>query len=265
MSEMNVEDPATPTAQTSPSKIPTPWIALKLWFISHKTSRWLWHASQYLSLSLFNGLNGCWRLLTDNSTHCCRIDAYAKRLLSKHAMLLTFFKALVMNPSATGAIFPSSKRLAQEMASHVLLDDSALVVELGSGTGVVTDALLQAGVNPNQLILVEYSPDLVQKLRLRFPHVRIIEGNAAQLGTLLRDENTVKTIISSLPLRSLPPSTTHAILDQIKTILPSGGRYIQFTYSLRQNKLVPFRNQQKIISKHIWRNIPPARVDVWTV
>jgi phospholipid N-methyltransferase len=178
--------------------------------------------------------------------------------------MLSFLKALAHNPRATGAILPSSPFLAKEMAAHVIKNPAGVVVELGAGTGVVTKALLRAGVQPWTLIVIESSSNMVKKLRKRFPNIQIIEGNAADLSRLLiHEKREVHTIISSLPLRSLPKATTQTILQQINAVLAQHGRYIQFTYSFTQDPCFSLKNFQHILSKRIWMNLPPARVDVW--
>lgn len=178
--------------------------------------------------------------------------------------MYSFLKALAHNPRETGAIFPSSRFLAKEMAAHVLKDSNGIVVELGAGTGAVTQALLKSGILPVNIIAIESSKDLVKKLRRRFPRIKIIEGNAANLTQLLAHEKRkVHTIISSLPLRSLPKSVTRTILNQISEVLSPDGRYIQFTYSYIQDKFFSLKHFRRIISKRVWMNFPPARVDVW--
>ena len=178
--------------------------------------------------------------------------------------MYSFLKALAHNPRATGAIFPSSRFLAKEMVSHVLRNREGIVVELGAGTGAVTKALLQSGIDPSTIVAIESSDNLVKKFHHRFPLVQIIEGNAADLILLLAQEKrVVHTIISSLPLRSLPKSMTLSILKQIDQVLSKNGRYIQFTYSFSQDSFFALENFQHILSKRVWMNLPPARVDVW--
>jgi phospholipid N-methyltransferase len=178
--------------------------------------------------------------------------------------MYSFLKALAHNPRETGAIFPSSPFLAKEMVSHIVQGRNGIVVELGAGTGAVTKALLQSGVDPHSIVAIESSSDLVKKLHHRFPQVQIIEGNAADLALLLATEKReIHTIISSLPLRSLPKSITQTILNQIDSMLSKQGRYIQFTYSFTQDPSFALANFKHILSKRIWLNLPPARVDVW--
>lgn len=165
-----------------------------------------------------------------------------------------------------GSVTPSSRYLAKEMAAHCDIHNNGIIVELGAGTGAVTAALLQTKINPQQLVIVEYSPIFAAKLRQQFPGLRIIEGNAANLPMLLAHETRpIYSIVSSLPLRTLSPNLREAILQQIIQVLAPHGKYIQFTYSYRKTRYAALRYFRQISSKWIWRNFPPARVDVWEV
>ncbi len=178
--------------------------------------------------------------------------------------MYSFLKAIIHNPREMGAIFPSSSFLANEMAAHVLKNREGVVVELGAGTGVITQALLSAGVQASNIIIVESSASFVKKLRRRFPAIRVIEGNAADLMTLLSfEKREVHTIISSLPLRSLHKPMAESILQQINLRLSQDGRYIQYTYSFNDDPFFALANYRRIISKRVWMNFPPARVEVW--
>jgi len=181
------------------------------------------------------------------------------------ASLALFTREIWANPRAMGAACPSAPSLATRMASHVPLDRDGLVVELGGGTGSVTAALLKRGVPPWKLVVVERSPTLAHHLRQRFPQLRIIQGDAAQLTHLLDDDRSrgVESIVSSLPLRSLHPATTRAIAEQFERLLPPGNLLVQYTYDLRgvSPRLLPhFRRRS---SRIVWGNLPPARVEVF--
>ncbi len=187
-----------------------------------------------------------------------------QKIRVKFVNLFAFLKAFMNNPRATGAISPSSRWLAKEMVSHVNLPDDAILVELGAGTGVITEALLHIGINPRHLVVIESSPKWVEKLRARFPMLEIIEGDAANIKQLLAGkQDKIHTVVSSLPLRSLPSGSAKVILDQIQALLPNGGKYIQFTYSFLQNRFHSLGHCRIIFSKRIWFNLPPARVDVF--
>jgi phosphatidylethanolamine/phosphatidyl-N-methylethanolamine N-methyltransferase len=175
-----------------------------------------------------------------------------------------FTKALWTNPRSIGAFLPSSTYLAKEMARHIQLKPGDVVVELGPGTGVVTAALLQKLSNPGQLVAVEYSSHFAHNLRKRFPEITLIEGNAIDLEVLLSAyKGRVAYIVSSLPLRTLPLSTSLKILEQIEKVLSPGGSYIQFTYGYDYEIFGKLSELNHIYTKRVWLNIPPARVDIW--
>jgi phospholipid N-methyltransferase len=185
----------------------------------------------------------------------------AKKMQTKQ--FTSFLKALIDNLRATGAVVPSSRFLANEMVSHIIHRDHT-VLELGAGTGAITRALINNGISPKNIVVIENSNELVKSLRKHFPTLNIIEGCATNVSSLLAEETPeINTIVSSLPLRSLPSAITQSILREIYAILPMGGRYIQYTYGLKQHPYELDDRWEKVYSKRIWLNLPPARVDVW--
>jgi phospholipid N-methyltransferase len=186
--------------------------------------------------------------------------------LGKHKSTFSFLKALAINPMATGAILPSSKRLAKIMASYISVPTNTLIVELGAGTGVITEAVLGRGFSPKRIIAVEYSPHLVKGLQARFPEITVIEGNAAYLTELLKGQKQpVGTIISSLPLRSLPSKVRDNILAEIPLVLSQRSQFIQFTYDITNYKSIYPENYLLYQTTIVWSNIPPAKVNVYRV
>jgi len=143
-----------------------------------------------------------------------------------------FLKQYLSEPLGTGSITPSSKKLAQLMVANLDLEPDDVVVELGPGTGVFTRALLEKGVLPKNLILVEFSADFAKYLRDEFPGVRIIEGDACRLPQLLAElgQGAVMRILSGIPLRSLKPAQRKMITIAMSESLLPGGIAVQFTY-----------------------------------
>ncbi|HDR9755951.1 TPA: methyltransferase domain-containing protein, partial [Burkholderia aenigmatica] len=153
------------------------------------------------------------------------------------------------------------RQLAREMADAVP-DGDGLVVELGGGTGAITAALLERGVAPRRLVVVERSPAFVQHLRRRFPGISIVSGDARQLERLLPPDARVDAIVSCLPLRTLPRQDVTAIIDQCHRVLSADGVMIQFTYDLRPPGRHPLGDSAFVASgsRIVWANIPPARI-----
>ncbi|HWY31677.1 MAG TPA: rRNA adenine N-6-methyltransferase family protein, partial [Candidatus Acidoferrum sp.] len=98
-----------------------------------------------------------------------------------------FLREWIVNPQRTGAVAPSSPQLASAMARWLPRDPESYVLELGPGTGAVTDALLKRGLRQDRLVAIERNPTLAKLLRKRFPRAQIIDGDAWELDVLLAD------------------------------------------------------------------------------
>ncbi len=160
-----------------------------------------------------------------------------------------------------GAACPSSRRLARTMAASIPMDKAGIILELGGGTGVITHEILARGIDPERLYVIERSPRLCLLLRRRFPGVHVIEGDAAHLSQHIPVGSTIAAVVSGLPLRSLPQPVVHALGIELEKLLPKGSTFILFTYALKSKShySLPLVRVQ---SRTIWKNIPPARVDV---
>ena len=175
---------------------------------------------------------------------------------------MLFAREVLRSPRTMGAACESSSRLAKAIASFVPpLNEGELIVELGGGTGKVTEALLQR-VAPEQLVSVELSPSFADYLQRRFPPVRIIRGDALHLQDLLgNDCERVKIIVSGLPFRTLPQMQVHGIVKQIEKILQKDGSFIQFTYDLTGQRTFLPHHFKRVSHKLVWGNLPPARIN----
>lgn len=175
-----------------------------------------------------------------------------------------FLKALLRNPRTMGAVLPSSKRLANAMASYINAPDDSLIIELGAGTGVITEAILATGIPSERVIAIERAPDLAKILRERFPNITVIEGDAVYLTQLLKKhDQPIGAVVSGLPLRSLPNQTRENILAEIAKLLGDNGRYIQFTYDITNQGSVAPPGYSLSKAATVWQNIPPAKVNVY--
>jgi len=177
-----------------------------------------------------------------------------------------FLKSWIDSPGRTGAVAPSSPFLAKRMASFVDPLAEGPVVEIGPGTGPVTEALIARGIDESRLILVEYSPEFCELLRRRFPQATVIEGDAYALSTTLAGHLTEKAsaVVSSLPLFNKPPvERTELVQDAFTNVLRPGAPFIQFTYAVISP--VPRKGSHLKVEVSDWvlRNIPPARVWVY--
>lgn len=173
-------------------------------------------------------------------------------------MHLHLFFAMLQNPASTGAVLPSSRALADAMANAAAGAD--LVVELGAGTGAVTQALLHRlpGV---PLIAVELQAPLAQRLRHRFPAADVRQASAKQVVDALFDHPGRIVLVSSLPFRSLPGHVATETAHSLCRFLAHdpARKLVQFTYHFR----APFpasRHLRWRRTRVIWRNTPPAGI-----
>lgn len=145
---------------------------------------------------------------------------------------LLFWRRYLRRPLGIGALAPSSASLARAMVRVLDPKPTDTVVELGPGTGVFTRQLLDHGMSPEKLILVELDGDFVRHLRMRFKGVTVVEGDARQLPHILqsRGDGQVPRILSGLPLRSMAAPMRAEIGRAMAGSLAPGGRLVQFTY-----------------------------------
>jgi phosphatidylethanolamine/phosphatidyl-N-methylethanolamine N-methyltransferase len=182
--------------------------------------------------------------------------------------LVTFGTELLNNPRPMGSAVPSSRFLARRVAGFLPRSPRGYVVELGAGTGAITAALLGRGIPPERIIPVERSEAMVKLLKRRFPFLKIALGDAAELRFLLRSflgkENIeVNYVVSSLPLRSLPPEVVTNIMREVQLVLHKDGKLLQYTYDLRKTPHPSLSNFKRRHTTVVWANLPPARVDVF--
>lgn len=144
-----------------------------------------------------------------------------------------FFRAWLRRPRRMGSLVPSGRRLAAAVAACIRPDETGAVLELGGGTGSITRAILDTGrVAPKNLVVVEREARLCAIIATRCPGVRVVCGDAADLGALLSKAGVtrVRTIVSSLPFLSMRNSDNRRIFDAAFAALAEDGEFIQYTY-----------------------------------
>jgi phosphatidylethanolamine/phosphatidyl-N-methylethanolamine N-methyltransferase len=175
-----------------------------------------------------------------------------------------FLKGLLARPKNVGAIAPSSPALAKAIAAQIDPSIAGPVLELGPGTGVVTEAIIERGVAPERLTAIEYDPDFAKLVRTRFPGVHVVQGDAFDLKKTLGNGNgeLFAAIVSGLPLLNHPLARRHALIEGALAKLRPGAPYVQFSYGTKPP--IPAPNGASVKrAALILRNLPPARVWVY--
>jgi len=176
---------------------------------------------------------------------------------------MVFLREVISHPAQMGALFPSSKQLAQQLIKYIPADIPGLILELGAGTGAITEILLKQSY-AKQVVAIESSAKLAQHLQKRLPQLKVRQGDAQTASQLLKGDKTpIQVIISGLPLHALPPETVRCINQEIERLLPPNGILIQYTYNLWGQLRVISPALHYINHRRVWRNLPPARIVVF--
>jgi len=176
-----------------------------------------------------------------------------------------FLRTWIEKPLATGAVMPSGRVLARTMARYVDPDSKGPVVELGPGTGPVTEALVNQGIDPARLLLVEFNPEFCRMLRSRYPTATVVQGDAYRLRHLLQTivREPAAAVVSGLPLVTKPLRTRLRLISDAMSLLAPGAPFIQFTYAMVPPIPKDYGGMHTEASELIWMNFPPARVWVY--
>jgi phosphatidylethanolamine/phosphatidyl-N-methylethanolamine N-methyltransferase len=176
-----------------------------------------------------------------------------------------FIRSWLEKPLSTGAVAPSGKILARTMAAYVDPEAEGPVIELGPGTGPVTEALVAQGVDPARLVLVEFNPTFCRLLRSRYPQATVVQGDAyglqRLLGSLMR--TPAAAVVSGLPLFTKPMKTRLRLIHDAFALMAPQAPFVQFTYAVVPPIPKALNGVSAEASERIWMNLPPARVWVY--
>ena len=182
----------------------------------------------------------------------------------------TFFREFVRDPLHTGAVLPSSQRLAEEAVSVVPPTGEPVVVELGPGTGAFTEAIQRRLAGRGHHVAVELNPRFADLVATRFPTVDVVCADAATLPDLLTERGLARAdvIVSGLPWAAFPTEVQNRLLNAVTRTLVPDGAFTTFAY-IHALRLPPARRFRKRLtecfhdvmwSQTVWRNVPPAMV-----
>jgi phosphatidylethanolamine/phosphatidyl-N-methylethanolamine N-methyltransferase len=175
--------------------------------------------------------------------------------------ILLFLSELAMCPRQMGTIWPSSAALAEAMARWLPAHDDQLILELGPGTGVVTEKLLAAGLPEERLVAVERSHRLACFLRERFPKASIITADAVELDQIFAGMK-FGGVFSSLPLKVFTDQQVERISAAMRHVMLPGAHWVQYSYQIFNGR-APTKSFRAVDCEIVWQNLPPAKVSVY--
>jgi phosphatidylethanolamine/phosphatidyl-N-methylethanolamine N-methyltransferase len=173
-----------------------------------------------------------------------------------------FFRQWLRSPKSMGSVIPSSRVLARSVTEAVQWRPGQHIIELGAGTGAISQGLIDSGLPPEALMMIELDRPLFQYLRGRFPAVNVVNGDATRLVDIVRRQGIteVGTVISGLPMVTMPLAFQRAIISQSLDVLGADGCLLQYSYS--PVSPIPARRLgvDARLVKFVVRNVPPATV-----
>ena len=172
-----------------------------------------------------------------------------------------FFRRWMANPLQMGSVIPSSPALCRRLVAQVRRTGDEAVLELGAGTGVVSRALLDAGVPAERLFVVEIVPDMARHLRRVLPGVTVIEGDARCLPDLIPAHwhGRIGSVICGIPMVLLPLAEQRRFVAAIEAVAPGRG-FLHFSYCVTSP--LPAPKLALAGTRAAWTplNFPPASV-----
>lgn len=177
-----------------------------------------------------------------------------------------FFRQWLRSPKSMGSIIPSSKFLAEGVAREVAWEPGQYVVELGGGTGAISQGLIDRGIPRDHLVVIELDTSLHGFLKERLSGCHVIQGDATRLDEILKHHGIgeVGTVISGLPMVGMPFDFHKAIIGQgFKNVRP-GGFMLQYSYSPVAPIPAAKLGVEAKIARFVPLNVPPAFVWKYT-
>lgn len=181
-----------------------------------------------------------------------------------------YIRQFLRDPKSTGSIAPSNEELSELVTDTARLDKMGTVVELGSGTGVFTEKILEKKSPGALFFAIEINPEFCEATKSRCPSATVYRDSAENMKKYLEQHgaDSCDCIISSLPWTVFDHGTQDRLLEVIWDVLKPGGRMITFSYSI--SMMIPnarrFRSTllnkftRVVKSKTVWSNFPPAFV-----
>ncbi|MEV4648722.1 methyltransferase domain-containing protein [Saccharopolyspora sp. NPDC049357] len=187
-------------------------------------------------------------------------------LTGKLAEYRTFLSTAVRNPHMVGAATPTSAAVAATVAQVVPSTGSPVVVELGPGTGSLSDGIHARLPEGARHLGIELGADMVAHLREHKPWLEVVHGDAGDLVSVLAEHriDRVDAVVSSIPWSLLDDGAQGHILGQAAKALTPNGAFTALTYlpAERTRNARRFRERlhetfDEVLTHTTWRNFPP--------
>jgi len=188
-----------------------------------------------------------------------------RQLAKKTYRATQFFTGFLHAPFRVGSICSSSSTLTSTLIQQIPTNTDGLIIDLGAGSGAVSNQLINAGVDPKNILAIEISPHLAKVFKKRCPTVPLSIGDARELDAIVQEYapgQAITLIISSLPFRSMPKTLVKQITVSLQKVMEQHHcPLVQYSYAVWMQYPLKKYGFSPCASKIVVRNFPPARVE----
>ena len=184
---------------------------------------------------------------------------------------IKFLTQFLIHPTKVGAVAPSNNKLCDMITDMADLHQISSVIEFGSGTGVITEKIVNKISKDTTFFAMEINETLVEATKKRCPGTTVYQSSAsnAKRHLEIHGEQGCDRIISSLPWSTFSDELQDDLMETIIDILNPGGKFLTYAYipglvfpSARRFKNKLYEKFDKVgRSKIVWTNFPPAFVN----
>ncbi len=181
-----------------------------------------------------------------------------------------FLSSFLRHPIATGAVAPSSLRLARAMVGWIDWGNVTTCVEFGPGTGAFTPSILESMHEGTDFFAVELNEEFAATMQASFPEVDTLCRSIGDIDEICMERGVSKIdcIVCGLPWAAFSPKLQHTLMNAVLARLSTGGYFCTFAYlqgtilpaGLRFSRLLHDSFTSVSRSRTVWRNLPPAFV-----
>ncbi|GAA4860041.1 class I SAM-dependent methyltransferase [Saccharopolyspora cebuensis] len=195
-----------------------------------------------------------------------RLGRTVRDAVGKFDEYRTFLTSAVHNPRMMGAATPTSPAVAAVVSQVVPTTGEPVVVELGPGTGSLSDGIHRRLPPGARHLGVELGAELATHLRRNKPWLEVVNGDAGELTALLADRGVerVDAVISSIPWSLIDDAGQRRILDQAVEVLVPHGAFTALTYLPASRSVGGKRFREllggtfdEVLTSVTWLNAPP--------
>jgi len=183
---------------------------------------------------------------------------------------LKFLTQFLIHPTKIGAVAPSNNRLCDMITDMADLPQISSVIEFGSGTGVITEKIVNKISGDTTFFAMEINETLVEATKKRCPNATVYLESASNAKKYLElhGETGCDRIISSLPWSTFSDNLQDDLMETIMDILHPGGKFLTYAYvpglvfpsAIRFRKKLNEKFDKVSRSEIVWTNFPPAFV-----